>query len=171
MEVLKSKLEDISNLMDLFNSCVVDMREKGIYQWNNLYPNLEIVRSDICKEEAYSIGSKDCKVATITLNEEQSPEYKAIPWIGLEPVLVIHRLAVHPNFQNQGFGKIIMEFAQAYAKSNGYSCIRMDAFTKNPLALSLYNKLGYEKRGEVYFPGRAIPFYCLEKLFNKRLSS
>ncbi|HEY5560486.1 MAG TPA: GNAT family N-acetyltransferase [Clostridiaceae bacterium] len=165
MDIQKSKVEDIPSIMELFNSCVENMRIKGIYQWDNLYPNLEIINQDIYKEQAFSIIINSSEVATITLNQEQSPEYKDITWIGLEPVLVIHRLAVHPNNQKQGLAKSLMTFAEDYAKDKGCSSIRLDAFTENPISLGLYDHLGYKIRGQVYFPGKSLPFYCLEKLF------
>lgn len=80
-------------------------------------------------------------------------------------VLIIHRLAVHPLFQNQGFAKRLMDFAEDYAINENFSSIRLDAYSANEKVLRFYEAREYKKRGEVYFPDRKLPFYCYEKLF------
>jgi len=55
-------------------------------------------------------------------------------------------------------------FAEKRAADNGYSSIRLDAYSGNAIALQLYERNGYRKRGEVFFPRRELPFICYEKL-------
>jgi len=44
------------------------------------------------------------------------------------------------------------------------ACIRLDAYTGNPRALALYEKRGYQRIGQAYFPRRELPFDCFEKV-------
>jgi len=78
-------------------------------------------------------------------------------------VLVIHRLAVHPPFQKQGFAKKLMDFAEDHAIKNGCAAVRLDAYSGNERVLRFYENRGYQKRGEVNFSGRVLPFFCYEK--------
>jgi len=55
-----------------------------------------------------------------------------------------------------------MNFAEEYARSSGYSSIRLDAFLQNKAALKLYEKRGYENVGTVVF--RKGVFNCYEKI-------
>jgi ribosomal protein S18 acetylase RimI-like enzyme len=57
-----------------------------------------------------------------------------------------------------------MDFAENYAIENNYTSIRLDAFSNNPRALRFYENRDYQRRGEVFFPGRELPFYCFEKI-------
>jgi len=57
-----------------------------------------------------------------------------------------------------------MDFAEAFAKEHGFSGIRLDAYTGNPLALALYERRGYHRIGQTRFPRRELPFYCCEKI-------
>jgi ribosomal protein S18 acetylase RimI-like enzyme len=74
---------------------------------------------------------------------------------------VIHRLCVHPDFQGKGLAKKTMQLAQEMLKREGYGSIRLDTFSKNPIARRLYEHLGFSYVGEVNF--RKGLFYLMEK--------
>jgi ribosomal protein S18 acetylase RimI-like enzyme len=76
--------------------------------------------------------------------------------------MVLHRLCLNIKYQNKGFGTKIMLYIEDYLKNNGISSIRLDAFSKNPIALRLYNKLGYKKAGEANW--RKGLFFLFEKI-------
>ncbi len=57
----------------------------------------------------------------------------------------------------------MMDFAENFARSHDFSCIRLDAYT-NPQALGLYERRGYRRVGQLYFPRRELPFACFEKV-------
>ncbi|WP_173049782.1 hypothetical protein [Nitrospira sp. KM1] len=40
--------------------------------------------------------------------------------------------------------------------------VRLDAYSGNPQALTLYRRRGYREAGQVTFPRRALPFICFE---------
>jgi ribosomal protein S18 acetylase RimI-like enzyme len=73
-------------------------------------------------------------------------------------------MAVHPNHQGKGIGKKLLKFAEDYARNQGFSSIRLDVYTENPSAVSLYEKAGYKEKGEVTFPFRKVPYKCFEKV-------
>lgn len=70
---------------------------------------------------------------------------------------------MHPTFQGKGIAKTILKFIEEFSNKNNYACIRLDAYSENKNALKLYENFGYNKVGEVFFPGRKLPFYCYEK--------
>jgi ribosomal protein S18 acetylase RimI-like enzyme len=142
------------------------MEAQGIYQWNKAYPNLELINNDIKTGTGYVIREKNDCIAYVAINEEQSAEYSQIDWsIDASKVLVIHRLSVHPNSQGKGIARRLMDFIEDFAKRNQYSCIRLDAYSGNITALRLYDRMGYQRLGQVFFPFRDLPFYCYEKVF------
>jgi ribosomal protein S18 acetylase RimI-like enzyme len=54
-----------------------------------------------------------------------------------------------------------MAFIEETLRARGVKAVRLDAFSLNPFALRLYERLGYEKTGEVTF--RKGLFYLYEK--------
>jgi GNAT superfamily N-acetyltransferase len=114
------------------------------------------------------MSGREC-LGTVCISEAQKPEYSAIPWTDIHGrVIVIHRLAVHPQHQGKGLSGKLMDFAEGYGLVHNYSSIRLDAFSKNRQVLQFYENRGYRKRGEVFFAGRISPFYCYEKDLSQR---
>lgn len=60
-----------------------------------------------------------------------------------------------------------MDLAEAHAKQNTYVSIRLDAYAGNPPTVKLYERRGYRKAGQVYFPRRTLPFFCFEKILRE----
>ena len=58
-------------------------------------------------------------------------------------ILVIHTLAVHPDYQKCGVGKELINFAIQYGKEENMKSIRLDVFEKNIPAINLYEKSGF----------------------------
>ncbi len=51
--------------------------------------------------------------------------------------MVIHRLAVDPEFQGLGLSSILMKYVENYAIKNSYFAIRLDAYTGNEVVTIL----------------------------------
>lgn len=164
MNIIKGNIKDITSIMDLIKDNIVDMESKGIYQWNEHYPEQVIFEKDINNETLYLIKNDEECLGIIVFDEEQSPEYKEVGWLTEgNKVLVIHRLAVNPKYQKQGIARLLMNFAEDIAIKEGYTAIRLDAYSGNSRALNLYENRGYKKTGQLFFPYRELPFYCYEK--------
>jgi ribosomal protein S18 acetylase RimI-like enzyme len=156
---------DVERIMKLVRECVKDMVSHGIYQWNDYYPNADIIRGDVRSKSMHVVEENDEIIGMIALNEEQAAEYVTVRWSRQsDRVLVIHRLAVNPTKQNQGIGGKLLDYAEKFAIDNGYESIRLDSYSGNPKALRLYEKHGYRRVGQVNFPRRELPFYCFEKI-------
>lgn len=146
MDIIKGQKQDISDILHIISKCIIYMESQGIYQWNEFYPNSDIVENDIKSEDCYVIKNNEKCVAYFSINEEQSPEYNQIKWlVDGRKVLVIHRLSVHPELQGRGIAKKILIFIEDFAAKNNYSCIRLDAYSGNEKALKLYENFGYRK--------------------------
>lgn len=157
--------DDFESVMTLIKHCIGDMESHGIFQWNDFYPSAEIIRGDIESRSMHILKDGiDC-IGMIVINEEQSPEYEQLRWTDVSGrYLIIHRLAVSPEWQRKGVGQRLMDCAENFALERNYTSIRLDAYTGNPRALALYERRGYEKAGQLYFPRRELPFNCYEKM-------
>ena len=47
MIIRKADKTDLENIMKLYSSCVAGMIKNGIDQWDESYPNPEIIRADL----------------------------------------------------------------------------------------------------------------------------
>jgi len=165
MQIQLAQSNQIEEAFSILNKCKINLEHQGIYQWIINYPNISTVENDVRNEHLYCAIVDNRCVGAVSINEEQDPEYTSVSWNNdVGKALVIHRLAVDPDYQGQGIAKEIMKFAEHYAIDNNFYAIRLDAYSANKLSLRFYENIGYQKRGEVYFPGRALPFFCYEKV-------
>lgn len=166
LNIRKGRKEELGAIMALITECVRVMREGGSDQWDESYPNAEVISEDIERGTLVVCEEEDGGIAGIlVMDENQAEEYKAIDWVQTKgPHLVMHRLAVHPRIQGKGIARRLIAFAEKTAEEQGYTSIRMDTYAKNAKALQLYQQLGYEIRGEVHFPGRTAKFPVMEKI-------
>ena len=158
----KADINDFGITTEIFNKAIQFMNETGIDQWDEKYPSEELLRCDIEREQMFIGLLNNFVVSAVTLNEEQEFEYTEVAWkYNHGKICVVHRLCVNPGEQGKGIGKKTMSLIEDVASSLQYNYIRLDAFSKNPAALSIYNSLGYQYAGHVIF--RKGKFYCFEK--------
>lgn len=163
MELRPAREEDLPRVVRLFSGAVRRMRENGIEQWDEIYPDADILSSDIQKREMYLLETDGNISAAVVLNEDQPPEYTAVPWkFDANPVAVVHRLCVAAESQGKRLGVGTLLLSEELLKKRGYRCIRLDAFPRNPAAMRLYPSCGYRFAGRVTF--RKGLFNVYEKL-------
>lgn len=155
-------MEDLQEVYNLVKSAIDTMIQQNIFQWDEIYPDEEVLREDILKKQLY-VGIVDKQIAVIyVLNQECDEAYQNGTWrFTNEPFYVIHRLCVNPAFQNQGVGRTTMLHIEEELLSKGIKAIRLDAFTQNPFSLKLYDRLGYSRVG--YADWRKGKFHLMEK--------
>lgn len=164
-EIRKAMSNEIGEIMELTAKCVQVMQAGGSDQWDDSYPNREIISSDIEQGTLYVCIDNDAIAGILVLDENQSELYHNIQWVQEQgPHLIMHRLAVHPEVQGKGIARKLIAFAEEHATISGYTSIRLDTYTKNTRALAIYPNLGYERRGEIFFPGREASFPVFEKV-------
>lgn len=164
MEIRPIGQDRLEEVFAILRSCKEAMDAEGIYQWVDSYPNREAIAQDMDMGCIYGLMDGDACAGVVSINAVQDEKYKTIAWQYNDGIaLVIHRLAVHPLQQGNGYARRLMDFAEALAIESGAASIRLDAYSGNKRALKFYEQRGYIKRGEVYFPLRDLPFFCYEK--------
>lgn len=162
MTVRKATIGDLGAVSALFRSAIAVMNESGIPQWDEVYPSENDFKNDIGKEQMFLCEYGDRTAAVFVLNRQRGDEYQNGAWNYAEDTSEeLHRLCVDPTFQNRGVGAQAVRLAEALLRERGTESIRLDAFSKNPYALRLYEKLGYRRVGEANF--RKGLFYLYEK--------
>jgi len=165
ISIRKAGIQDSESICMLFKKAICVMNENKIPQWDELYPNQEIISEDILNNQMY-LGEIENQIACVfVINQQYDEQYRNGDWKYLESsFMVIHRLCVNPQFQRQGIGTMTMQIIEDMLKNDGIKAIKLDAFSQNPYALRMYEKLGYLKIGEANW--RKGLFYLYEKLIN-----
>ena len=150
--------------MALIRAVVPQMRAEGNLQWDDDYPNPAVFGKDIAAGQLWVAEIDDAIAGVAAITTEQSPEYADVGWDLNEPAIVVHRLAVDPAFRGRGVAEALMRHAEAVAREQRISVLRIDTNTQNPAMHRLMPKLGYTFAGEIglaFRPG--LRFFCYEK--------
>ncbi|MBA6151822.1 GNAT family N-acetyltransferase [Gelidibacter maritimus] len=164
--IRKATSSDIEAILLLTKACAQFMISKGIYQWNEHYPNASAFQKDIARDELFVMIDGNVIIGTIVISSFMDEEYHAVKWLTPNNNnLYIHRLAIHPDHQGRGFAQKLMQFAESYGRTEGYDSIRLDTFSQNQRNQTFYERRHYTRVGAIYFPMQSEhPFYCYELL-------
>ena len=158
------EISDIDAILNITKSCALHMIQNNIYQWNEHYPDRDSFINDAENQELYVYVINGKVVGCISLCMHMDEVYLPVKWkTKNDNNLYIHRLAVHPDFQKKGVGKILMDFAEKYANEKKFASVRLDTFSVNKRNLKFYESRGYQRLEGIYFPKQSeFPFYCYE---------
>lgn len=158
----KGTPDDLDEIAEFIIDATEKLKNSGINQWDDIYPVQEDFNEDINNNQLY-VGMRNNDIAVVfTLNKEFDEQYANGKW--KEPqkeFYVIHRLCVNPKFQKQGIAGKTMKFIDEECKRLGAEAVRLDVYCKNPHAISLYKKCGYQQVGTVNW--RKGVFNLMEK--------
>jgi len=168
MKIKNATIADIDQLCAITKNCAMDMIERGIFQWSDQYPSIDILQKDIGLQQIWKLEVKNTIIGIIVMTEIEDEEYKNVKWLTENTHnLYVHRLAVNPKFQGKGYAQKLMDFAEKFAKEKNYKSIRLDTFSKNKRNQKFYEKRNYTKLESVYFLNQSKhPFYCYEMIIN-----
>lgn len=162
--IKKAKIHNLGSIMEIIDLTIKEMGSYNNTQWDKNYPQSNDFMIDIQKGDLYikSTG-KDIK-GFICVNYIEPIEYNGLNWRSNQKCMVIHRMAVHPKYRNQGIGSIFMKFADELAIENNVNYLKTDTYSINTKMNSLFNKSEFKFIGEMNFLGKEKPFYCYDKI-------
>lgn len=165
--IRKATHRDIDVILDITKACAIHMISQKIFQWNEHYPRREAFENDVNRRELYVLEIENKVAGCIVISTLMDEEYIPIKWLTPNTNnIYIHRLAIHPKYQNQGFAQQLMNFAETHSKENNFTSVRLDTFSQNQRNQQFYERRGYQKRDDIYFPKQSEhPFHCYELVF------
>lgn len=170
MEIRLALPVDVAAVMGLVRRVIPLMQAAGNRQWDESYPNAPVFESDIEQGQLW-VAEVDGAVAGVAaVTTEQAPEYAQVGWDIEESALVVHRLAVDPQYRGTGIAMALMRKAEDVAMKQGIPVLRVDTNTQNEATQKLLPKLGFELAGEIglsFRPGQR--FLCYEKRLDRAM--
>ncbi len=165
-QLRKANQDDISKIWDILQSAIDKRKSEGSLQWQDGYPNPQIIQLDIDKEVGFVL-TKDKEIigyCSLFINDE--PVYNHIKgeWLSEGDFVAFHRLAIKTSHIGKGFATDILTFIEGYALENNIYSVKADTNFDNPAMLHLFDKMGYTYCGEVNIKNR--PRKAFEKVLN-----
>lgn len=160
----KAKPEEIPQIWQILRQAIIRRKDEGSNQWQNGYPNPEVVRKDIEKGVGFVLTENQIVVAYSAVLINNEPSYADIigKWITNSHFVVVHRVAVSQDHLGKGLAKKMLSYIEDYALSNGIFSIRADTNFDNAPMLHIFENSGYKYCGEVLL--RDSPRKAFEKV-------
>ena len=144
---------DFDAIIAFYDDVTARTPEMGTYaRWQKgKHPTEEGIKAYINEGSMYIYRERGVIVGAMAVTIYQGEDYHAINWsqqVADDEVAVIHILAVSPDRQGKGIGSEMIREAIRMAKSKGMQTIRLDALASNTPAHKIYERLGFEYRGQ-----------------------
>ena len=153
----KAQIPEAEIIWQILQQAIERRRKDGSNQWQDGYPNQEVVKTDISLGKGYVLEIDNAIAAYAALVFTDEPAYKEIigDWLTNDDFLVIHRVAVSNDFLGKGIAVLLFQKLEDFAKENQVFSIKVDTNFDNLAMLHILEKLDYQYCGEVYFRGSA----------------
>jgi len=134
MQIRKAIPADADAIMHIFRQAQAGLRIQGINQWQNGYPNMDIVDSDIASGKSLVCVENSRIASVFVLAFELEETYERIycgQWESAGQSGVIHRMAVEDSFKGRGLGREMISKAQQISLDFGIHSIKVDTHRDN----------------------------------------
>lgn len=131
--------------------------------WTEDYPTEREVSYDLSRDALFCLKDEETGEMLGVISMDDDAEVEAMDcWSEeLKPSKELSRIAVFPEYQNQGVARKLISCAMEKLKNQGYRGIHLLVAKSNEKALRSYQKLEFTTVGECEMFG--CKFWCYEK--------
>lgn len=165
--IRKAVIKDVKDIMEIIKQTILEMRTYNNTQWDENYPHEKDFLNDIEKGDLFVVEREGKLVGFVCINKVEPVEYGELNWSLDEDAMVVHRMAVNPNYRRSGIGTELMKFADELASENNIRYLKTDTYSINTKMNAMFEKCGYNLIGEMSFLAKEKPFYCYEKILKR----
>lgn len=153
MELRPAVKEDVPAIAGLYDMARAALREAGVPQWQDGYPNGDDALRDIEAGHGYVLTENGQVAAFACLAFGEEPTYDVIEqgsWLGKGEYGFLHRVAVDPGLKGRGAAGLFFQELKRQARARGVKIIRGDTHRLNLPMQRVMAKNGLELRGVIH---------------------
>jgi GNAT superfamily N-acetyltransferase len=158
LEFRKAVKSDIDEIMNIIKQAQVYFKKNGIDQWQDNYPNYEIIAQDICNENGYVILKNNIIVGTLAVSFDGEKNYSSIydgKWISNEEYAVIHRIAIKDDYKGFGLSSIFLNHVEKICLNKNVYSIKIDTHEENKSMQNFLKKNKFQYCGIIYLQDKS----------------
>ncbi len=144
MKFDKATAQDEARLLALYRSV---LGQEGC-PWDEEYPSEWTIEFDLKAESLYVMREDGELIAAASLIVHDDLDEAPLPWAQGSSIS-LGRICVSPNHQRRGLGEKMVRELLREAHERGCEWMRLLVEAQNRTAWRLYERLGFEKVGEV----------------------
>ena len=143
--------KDFEAIMAIVHSAQQRIAQLGIDQWQDGYPEPELIESDIENKIGCVFEDEGKIAAYLVLLDTPEPVYDELDgqWlVSNAPYATIHRMAIGDDWCGKGLSTQIIAHAENFAREKGCASLRADTHRGNVRMRRLLEKCGFAYCGE-----------------------
>ena len=156
-EIVMATEEDRSELLSLYNM----QKGREFCPWSDDYPTDTEIDWDLSRDALFVMKADGVIKAAISLEKDEAVDVLPYWSKDLESAGELARLAVLPDEQGQGIGRIMLEYGMAELRRRGHKAVHFLVNKYNVKAIRCYEVFGFDKVGECHMYEQ--DFLCYEK--------
>ncbi|MDO4912515.1 MAG: GNAT family N-acetyltransferase [Lactobacillus sp.] len=153
--IRRANQADLTEIMRIINDCKQMLKNAGSSQWQNGYPDEDIILADINANYGWVLVADGKTAGYLAACPGIEPTYQEIDgeWSNnTDPYVTIHRLAIHSDFRGQHLSSLFLSNMTSVMYETGERNFRIDTGRKNIIMQKLVQGLGFEQKGFIKFP-------------------
>lgn len=156
-EIVMATEEDRDEILSLYKAQI----GREYCPWDEHYPSNESIDYDFSRDALFVLKRNGTIKAAISVEEDEAVDDLNCWDENLAPEGELARLAVLPDEQNRGLGRIMLQFGMDELKRRGYKGIHILVNKHNAKAIKCYAVFGFRVVGECHMYEQ--DFLCYEK--------
>ncbi len=170
--IRRANRDDIDAVMKIYDAVLrkEEGMERKLVGWvRGIYPTRQTAEDGLEKGTLYVYEKDGRIIGAAKMDNVQAPEYAECDWghdVPYDKVLVLHTLAIDPEFSGRGYGSEMVTFYEELGRKKGCDYLRIDTNVNNTPARGIYEKHGYRRAGTVRCSFKGINdvyLACFEK--------
>ena len=157
MKIEQAGEEDREEILALYHMQV----GREFCPWTEQYPGEDEITYDLSRDALYVMKEEGRIIGAVSLEEDPQVDRLDCWTKELLPGGELARLAVHPDHQNRGIARLLLQYGMDRWKEKGVKSIHFLVNRRNEKAIRSYAVFGFDIVGECEMYDQ--PFYCYEK--------
>lgn len=156
-EIVMAAKEDRNEILSLYKAQI----GREFCPWSEDYPSNEAIDWDLSRDALFVLKMDGSIKAAVSIEEDEEADLLSCWDATLAPAGELARLAVLPDEQNRGFGRIMLKFGMDELKRRGFQSVHILVNKYNTRAIHCYAVFGFRVAGECRMYEQ--DFLCYEK--------
>jgi len=153
MQYRQSIESDIPSIMHIIHQAQIQLKEAGVNQWQNQYPNEAAILNDIHNQESYVVLDNEMVIGTFALSFRIESTYNQIyegNWLSIQDYAVIHRIALDNEYKGLGISTEVINTIEEWCVNNKIFSIKIDTHEDNKSMRRMLEKNGFVYCGIIF---------------------
>lgn len=144
--------EDIPLIADILSAAAADLQARGLGLWSPSEIGVPVIAPHVVAG-LYHVGLAGGAVVGVFRLEAADTVFW--PEMAAGRAVYLHKLAVHPAWQGQGYAHGLLTHAVTLARDRGAGFLRLDCMGGRPKLQRVYESFGFRHHSQIRLGGRA----------------